>query len=267
MGKNDDKQCPQCGGTIDYFGSCRRCGREWSETLEEGEQPSGLPEGQQHPSKKKVVKKTPTRTRYTKNRKTADDSKWDVWQIDVARDTETEIIQKRSLMHLDSRKMYNTLGLSIRARRSQKEALLWLSRLWELLPEEDQKKLASTMTILKRGFADIEALTEYKMAETAVMEKALEKAHSTARVARMKIIKADAEKKAKDKLPGRGQDSEGFAVPTPVGLKPEDLDDPELLKKLKQNELLEIAKGRLANLDKEKALKKRSQKPTEDPTE
>jgi hypothetical protein len=268
MGKNDDKQCPNCGGAIDYFGSCKRCGREWSEGLEEGEQATGLPEGQQHPAKKKTVKKTVTRTRYTKNRNAADPSKFDLWQIDVANDTETEIIRKRSLMHLDSRKAYNTLGLSLRARRSQKEALLWLSRLWELLSEEDQKRLSSTLQLLKRGFADIDALTEHKMAETAVMEKALEKAHSTARVARMKIIKADAEKKAKDSLlPGAGQDSEGFGVPTPVGIKPEDIDDPELLKKLKQEELLEVAKARLANLDKEKGLKKRSQKPEQDPTE
>jgi hypothetical protein len=266
MGKNDDKQCPQCGGTIDYFGSCRRCGREWSEALEEGEQPMGG-KTDPYPSKKPPAKpKQPTRTRYTKNRKAVDASKFDLWQIDEARDTETEIIKKRSLMHLDSRKAYNTLGLSLRARRSQKEALLWLSRLWELLPEDDQKKLASTMHILKKGFADIEALTEYKMAETAIMEKALEKAHSTARTVRMKHIKADADKKAKTTiLPG--QDTEGFSTPEPVGLKPEDLDDPELLNKLKQDQLLELAKGRLANLDKEKALKKRSQKPEEDPTE
>jgi hypothetical protein len=265
MGKNDDKQCPNCGGNIDYFGSCKRCGREWSEGLEEGEQATGLPEGQQHPAKKKPVKKPVTRTRYTKNRK-ADASKFDLWQIDELEDTETEIIRKRSLMHLDSRKMYNTLGLSLRARRSQKEALLWLTKLWELLSEDDQKRLASTMHLLKKGFADIEAMTEYKMAEAAIMEKALEKAHSTARTARMRIIKTEAEKKAKTTiLPG--QDTEGFGVPTPVGIKPEDVEDPELLKKLKQEELLELAKARLANLDLEKTLKKRLQKPTEDPTE
>lgn len=266
MADNSTKQCPQCGGEIDIFGSCRRCGREWSEGLEEGEQGAGLPAGLQHPSKKTPTKPKTIRTRYTKNRRAADGSKFDLWQIDVANDTETEIIHKRSLMHLDTRKMYSTLGLSLRARRSQKEALLWLSQLGELLPEEDQKRLAPTLMLLKRGFADVEALTQHKMAETAIMEKALEQAHSTARVARMKLIKVERDKLAKTMLLP-GQDSEGMAVPTPQTIKPEDLDDPELLKKLKQDELLELAKARLANLDSEKLLKKRTEKPEGNPTE
>ena len=267
MGRNDEKQCPQCKGTIDMFGSCRRCGREWSVTLEEGEQATNLPEGEQHPAHKApAAKKKTVRTRYTKNKSAAVvRDKFALWQIG-AQDDDTEIIRKRSLMHLDSRKMYNTLGLSMRAKRSQQDALLWLSRLWELLPEEDQKRLAPTVAILKRGFADIEALTEFKMAETAVMEKALEKAHSGARKARLRVIKAENDKKAKTTvLPG--QDSEGYGAPTPVGLKPEDIDDPELLKQLKEKELLELAQARLANIDKEKSLKRASGKHEDDPTD
>ena len=39
-----DKRCPQCSGEIDFFGSCRKCGREWSESLEDEEKSVGLPD-------------------------------------------------------------------------------------------------------------------------------------------------------------------------------------------------------------------------------
>src|SRR5271167_137780 len=111
MPKNDTKRCPQCSGAIDYFGSCRRCGREWSETLEEEELAEGLPEGQQHPAEIKPPAKTPRkRNRFTKSSKKAEaaasNDKYALWRIDPARDDEAEIINKRSLMRLDSRKTY-----------------------------------------------------------------------------------------------------------------------------------------------------------------
>src|SRR5579863_6847061 len=140
--KNAHKRCPQCGGEIDYFGSCRRCGREWSEGLEEDEAAEGLPDGQQHPSE---VKPQPTkklrRNRFTKSSKkaAASDDKYALWRIDSANDDDTEIIRKRSLMRLDSRKIYNQMGLSLRAHEAEKAALLWLSRLWDFLSDEEQK--------------------------------------------------------------------------------------------------------------------------------
>jgi len=54
MADETKKQCPQCNGQIDFFGSCRKCGRQWSEDLELGEKAFGLPEGEQY---KSVVKK------------------------------------------------------------------------------------------------------------------------------------------------------------------------------------------------------------------
>src|SRR5271170_7740267 len=132
MADNSSKRCPQCGGAIDYFGSCRRCGREWSESLEEEEIAEGLPEGQQHPAEVKPPAKTSRkRNRFTKSsqgpKATAAADKYALWRIDASRDDETEIIKKRSLMRLDSRRTYNAMGLSLRAHEAQKAALLWLS--------------------------------------------------------------------------------------------------------------------------------------------
>ena len=56
---------------------------------------------------------------------------------------------------------------------------------------------------------------------------------------------------AKTKQIFPGEDTEGFGVPTPVGLSPESLGQ------MSHEELLEFAKAKLSNLDTEKKLRKR----------
>lgn len=265
----DVKKCPQCGGEIDYFGSCRKCGREWSESLEEGEQAFGLKEGQQHPAlipipEKKAVKKS----KYTKSKPAPEKrfaetpSRFEPWMIDLA-DDDTEIVRKRSLMRLEARKIYNTMGLSIRAHDAQKASLLWLSRLWEFLDEAEKTRLTPTIERLKQSFVELRLIAQAKTAEAAQMEVALEKAHKTARRARLKQM--DDAKRKKDAavttiMPG--QDTEGMQVPDLATI------DPKLLATLTKEDLIELAKSKLANLDQEKALKKRSRfTADEDPTE
>lgn len=254
MGKNDNKRCPQCGGAIDYFGSCRRCGREWSEELEEDELAEGLPEGQQHPSTIKPSKKTRTRTRHTKSSAIKPTDKYSLWQIGDA-DDETEIIRKRSLMRLDSRKIYNQMGLSLRAHEAQKAALLWLSRLWEFLSEEEQLALTPALEHLKRGYADLKLVASAKVNEAARMEIEMDKAHKSARKARLRLMSAEAKKRkeaaAKQIFPH--EDTEGFGIPDPATI------DPKALEQLTPDELIELAKAKLSNLDQEKALRKRSE--------
>lgn len=250
MADNSTKQCPRCSGEIDTFGTCKRCGREWSESLEAEELAVGLPEGQQHPPEApKKVGTRKSRSKFTKTKDVA--ARYAGWQIDANQDDETEIIRKRSLMHLDSRKTYNALGLSLRAKSAQNAALLWLSRLWEFLSDEEQKVLAPTMERLKRGFADIQALTEIKTFETAEMEKALDKAHHSAREARLRMTAASRN------IPKPGEDTEGFAVPTPALIDPKLLVDPVQTRPKTKEEMIEEAKSSLKNLDQEKALKKR----------
>src|SRR5271170_2305162 len=199
MADNSSKRCPQCNGAIDYFGSCRRCGREWSENLEDEELAEGLPEGQQHPAEvKKPTKKTPRkRNRFTKSSKgpSAPTDKYSLWRIDASNDDDTEIIRKRSLMRLDSRRTYNAMGLSLRAHEAQKAALLWLSRLWEFLSDEEQTALAPTLEFLKRGFADLKVLAQAKVQEAARMEIELEREHKSARIARTRLLSEAAKKK------------------------------------------------------------------------
>jgi hypothetical protein len=259
--KNAHKRCPQCGGEIDYFGSCRRCGREWSEGLEEDEAADGLPDGQQHPSEvKPPPAKKLRKNRFTKSsKKAASDDKYALWRIDTVNDDDTEIIRKRSLMRLDSRKTYNAMGLSLRAHEAEKAALLWLSRLWEFLSKDEQVALTPALEHLKRSFADVRLVAQSKVNEAARMEIELEKEHKAARTARIRLIKAATKKQveaAKQITPG--QDTEGMNLPDPAVL------DPKALGLLSQEDLLELAKAKLSNLDQEKALRRRTERPTDD---
>lgn len=252
--KNNSKRCPACGGTIDYFGSCRKCGREWSEGLEEDEPAKGLPEGQQHESTvvKKVGSKPTRKSRFTKSKAAlagtefksfATPSKFEPWMIDVDNDNDTEIIRKRSLMRLDSRKIYNAMGLAMRSHDSQKAALLWFERMWEFLEPEERTTLAPTVEILRKAYADLVKISQAKIAAAADMEKALEKAHKRARAARLRIVAEEAKKQAAEKTIMPGQDTEGYGSPTLVALPPD--------------VLLASAKEKLLTLDEEKASRKK----------
>lgn len=264
----DIKRCPQCAGEIDYFGSCRKCGREWSDKLEEGENAHGLPEGQQHPALIPVPNKTTARkSKFTKSKPAPEkqfaetSSRFQPWMINLS-DSDTEIIRKRSLMRLEARNIYNQMGLSLRAHDSQKGTLLWLSRLWEFLNEEEKKNLAPTMERLKQGFAELRVIAQAKSAEAAKMEVALEKAHKSARRARLKQMDDAKKKEAASVSISPGQDTEGMGVPDLATI------DPKVLSTLTKEDLIELAKTKLANLDQEKALKKRQQpRADEDPNE
>jgi hypothetical protein len=256
MPDNKSKRCPQCGGGIDIFGTCRKCGREWSEELEEDELADGLPEGQQHPPEvKQVGTHKPRRNRFTKSSESTD--KYSLWRIDTANDDNTEIIRKRSLMRLDSRNVYNAMGLSLRAHEAQKAALLWLSRLWPFLSDEEQKALTPAVEHLKHGFADLKIVAQSKVNEAARMEIALEKEHKAARTARIRIVGEDNKRRQKEaavKQITPGEDTEGFGVPDLVSI------DPKALEQLSHADLLELAKAKLSNLDQEKALRRRGDK-------
>jgi len=292
MPRNEEKRCPQCGGQIDYFGSCRKCGREWSPTLAYDEEPTGKPEGsEQHDAyvKDKQRGRKPTRNKNTKNPKKAKrvatlPAKFADWEIDPDRDSETEVIRKRSLMRLDSRKIYNAMGLSVRAHENQKSALLWFERLWEFLEEDERSLLGPVVESMKVSYVGVRNLAQLKVREAAEMEIVMEKAHKLARKARLRLLAEDAKKKAKDKKAGKkptellgpfgpytpegpqgpgqppglghvvpimpGQDTEGFSTPEPVAIPPD--------------KLLAFAKERLSGLDKEKRQRRKAKDPAQD---
>jgi predicted O-linked N-acetylglucosamine transferase (SPINDLY family) len=254
--RNFEKRCPQCDGKIDYFGSCRKCGREWSEGLEVGEKAAGLPEGEQHKSEvRKVGPRKTRKSRFTKSKEQlagleamlARDAgvaaKYAAWQIDAMFDDDTEIIRKRSLMRLDSRKVYSALGLSMRAHDQQKSAILSLSHLGEFLEEDERKALIPTLEHLKQSFVEVSEMFQAKVAEATEMEKALEKAHKSARRARLRIATEDWKRQAARKAIIPGEDTEGYSVPEPVDISSADL--------------LAQAKEKLLSLDADKALRKK----------
>ena len=266
------KQCPNCTGEIDFFDTCKKCGREWSETLEEDEKAVGLPEGEQHPAEIKKIGNRPIRTRFTKTKAALEGKEFATlapevapkflpWMIDPARDDDNEIVRKRSLMRLDSRKIYNAMGLSVRAHDAQKAALLWLTRLWEFLSDEEKRVLEPTLTRMKADFSELRLVAQAKISDAAKMEHAMEKAHKQARQARVRIVDEERKKQAAKEIKPH-EDTEGFGTPEPVTI------DPKALETMTREELLELAKTRLANLDNEKALKKkRSFTPDEDSLE
>lgn len=258
------KRCPRCSGEIDFFGSCRKCGREWSEHLEPDEQAVGLPEGIQHPAViKKIGTREPRKSRFTKSQPEKQSAFADVpkrfqpWIVELD-DSDTEIVQKRSLMRLEARKIYNTMGLAMRTHDAQKAALLWIARLVEILPDEEKKALAPTIERLKAGFGEIKRMASAKAADAAQMEQALEKAHISARRARLKQMDTARKKAAMEKEADKveilpGETTEGMSVPDLATI------DPKLLATLTKEDLIELAKEKLANLDNEKAAKKRQQ--------
>jgi hypothetical protein len=239
--KFTNRRCPKCGSKIDILGSCKKCGRAWSESLGEGEKALGLDDGQ-YPSEIPSIKpKARPKSRFTKT-KSNEPPPFASWQIGAA-DDETEIIRKRSLMRLDSRRTYAAMGFSIRAQETQKAAYLWLSRLQEFLDEEEQKALAPTLQSLKSAFELLFVVRNAKVAQAVRMEKAMEKAHSDARRVRL----AAAAKPKKARLPEQEQDSEGLGL-IPIAL------DPQLPLEQAQEKILEreIAKEGVRNRKRNK---------------
>jgi hypothetical protein len=254
-----NKRCPLCGSPVDMLETCRRCGRAWSEKLAKEENAVGLQPGKQYDpyvaEPKRVGKRKTRKTRFVKSQEELQGKKFVAftedlppqfsgWQVQSS-DDESEIHRKRSLMRLDSQKIYNQMGLSVRAQESAKAALLWISKLWGFLEIEEQQVLASTLEGMKDAFGMLTLVRQAKIGQALRMEKAMEKAHQQARKARVEAASSRA--KSASKFPPAESDSEG------LGLMPLAL-DPQLL--------LEQAKERLLRLEKTKR-KGKTPKPAE----
>jgi hypothetical protein len=244
-----NKRCPKCGSAVDRFETCRECGRAWSEILKDGESAvdaNGKPleDGKQHEAIVYPVVKPKRESRYTKSKRQEPFSdqlpeRFKEWTINK-HDGEAEIYRKRSLMRLDSRKIYNQMGLSVRAHENHKATLLWLTGLMEFLDDQERKELAPIVERLKICFDVMGMVRRSKIAQAAQMEKLMEKMYADSRRAR---ITAEAKKKATVTSPEK--DSEG------LGLEPVALDPAQLL---------EQAKEKLLALDKAKNQQRRKPK-------
>ena len=244
--------CPACGGPIDYWNTCRQCGRAWTAELTETEKlemadkentKDLTEEDEEEGELKKLSDRESPMIRSEEElsgkiaKKLAPDArnpKGRVWEIEEG-DSETVISRKRSLMRLDSRKVYNAMGLAVRAQEGQRGVLLWLSRLWEFLDEDDRKSFAPTAELLKRAMVELTKLRKTKVDAAVEMEQRVNKEQSRARQVRYATAKVSGGKKkraSKTKVTEPGADTEGYETAPLVDLDP--------------NELMEQVKERMA---------------------
>jgi hypothetical protein len=205
------KTCPKCKGVCDIFDTCTKCGRPWSEKLEIDELP---------PEEQDAAKEQQTFVKSVGDLQQINPA-FNEWQIDAENDSATEIIRKRSLMRLDSRKTYTEMGLAVRAHEQCANALLSFSRLWDFLDDEERDAFGPTLERLKSAMTDLTEVRTAKINKARDMEKALEKASRSARKARVRLESWKARQAKTVTTPG--QDSEGKATIVPVELNPDEL--------------------------------------------
>lgn len=240
--------CPACGGPIDYWNTCRQCGRAWTAELTETEKLEladkenevDLTEEEEEEGPKKLGDRESPLIRSEeelsgkvakKLGSAAQGAKGRIWEIEEG-DSETVISRKRSLMRLDSRKIYNAMGLAVRAQEGQRGVLLWLSRLWEFLDESDRKSFAPTAELLKKAMVELTKLRKAKVDAAVEMEQRVNKEHTKARQVRFTTAKVGGGKKkkaSKTKVTEPGADTEGYETAPLV-----DLDPTELMERVKE---------------------------------
>lgn len=115
--------------------------------------------------------------------------------IDPQFDNEVEVTRKRALIRLNSSKIYNLMGYSIKAQESQKAALQWLIRLSDELDIDDediQKERSQLLPLIHTLQDSLQTLTrirQEKIKQAEAMEEVVTKARSTARKVRNRIAK------------------------------------------------------------------------------
>jgi hypothetical protein len=121
--------------------------------------------------------------------------------IDPQVDDEVEVTRKRALLRLNSSKVYNLMGLSVKAQESQKAALQWLVRLADELDIEDEAlqkergELLPLIQTLQEAFQFLTRVRQNKIKQAEAMEEVATKARSGARKVRARIMKKKAVEK------------------------------------------------------------------------
>jgi hypothetical protein len=233
------RSCPKCYGPIDYFNTCRTCGRAWTpelseieklemeeETREMGEEePEPIPIGERETAlrrdKEEIIGKK-AKLVGTKKRDLSPIFKH--WEIGDG-DDETEISRKRSLMHLDSRRIYSAMGLSTKAYGNLKIVMTLLTRLWEHLDDKERETFAPTAEFLKKGLLGLAELSSKKINLAAQMEEVLTREHHKVRRIRQGKTAAQIAAKKATRMTTPGHDTEGLETADLANLDPEELMD------------------------------------------
>jgi hypothetical protein len=147
------------------------------------------------------------------------------FRVDIGeKDTETEVSDKRALLHLNSQRVYMQMGCAAQALSSMRQVANWLGRLMENMDEEDRAAMAPTLEAFEISFHSLEDLSR-KRADIAVrMEELVERERRKARGARTRLMRESAEKSRRmnefgilgTALPFRGL--EGVPLPRAAGM-------------------------------------------------
>jgi hypothetical protein len=230
------RQCPKCFGPIDYFNTCRSCGRPWTPALstaeklemeaeargEESEEPEPVLVGERESALEREKEEIVGKKAKPVGTKKHTSPIFKHWEINDG-DDDTEIVRKRSLMRLDSRRIYAAMGLSTKAYGNLKNVMVLLTRLWEHLDDKEREAFAPTAEFLKKGLLGLAELTSKKVNLAAQMEETLTREYHRAHQVRQARTTAQIVAKKATRVTTPGADTEGFETVNLVNLNPEEL--------------------------------------------
>src|SRR5208282_1480429 len=91
--------------------------------------------------------------------------------IDPEHDTETEISQKKSLLRLNSQRVYMQMGCAVKAYNSMKETAKWIANLFENMDDEDRAACAPVFLGMEGMLFALENLSNNKITQAVKMEE------------------------------------------------------------------------------------------------
>jgi hypothetical protein len=120
-------------------------------------------------------------------------------EIDPDKDNETEVIRKKSLLNLNSRRVYMQMGCAVKAYNSMRETAKWIANLFQNMDDEDRTAAAPVFMGMEGMLYALENLSNQKIAEAVKMEEVVERERKRARAARMRLARISTDKSNKAK--------------------------------------------------------------------
>jgi hypothetical protein len=121
-------------------------------------------------------------------------------EINEATDDEVEVVRKRALLRLNSRKVYGLMGVSVKAQEAQKSALGWLMRLADEMDiddptlQEERNELLPLIKTMQETLGKLTAIRQVKVKQAERMEEVASKARRKAAAVRRRVAKKEIEK-------------------------------------------------------------------------
>jgi hypothetical protein len=126
-------------------------------------------------------------------------------EIDDATDDEPEVIRKRALLRLNSRKVYDLMGVSVKAQEAQKAAVGWLTRLADEMDiddptlQQERNALIPLIMSMQDSLKKLTAIRQVKVKQAEQMEEIATKARRKAGAVRSRIAKKAQDERMKNK--------------------------------------------------------------------